>query len=71
VCKLPQCSLRTPFSNGLCRVGLDDGCFVYTDSVTNISTCVPECPSGTEADRDNTGSTTGLYMITVIIFFCV
>jgi hypothetical protein len=66
VCELPQCSYRTPGSNGLCRVSLDDECFAYTykdtDNITNITICVPECPSGTEADRDSSGSTTGLHM---------
>jgi hypothetical protein len=42
-------------------VSLDDECFVYTNE-TGSGICVPECPNGTEADRDSTTGTTGLYL---------
>jgi hypothetical protein len=47
-----------PLDNHLCRLSVDDECFVYTDSIGN-SMCVVECPIGSEEGFNN-GYSTGI-----------
>jgi hypothetical protein len=64
VCSVPLCSLRTPLEGHLCRVGVDEECFVYLPSEStplSQGTCVDQCPRGTEAERNATHSTGFLF----------
>jgi hypothetical protein len=61
VCTIPVCSARTPLEGSLCRIGVDDECFVVTMAGTGDQVCVPECPQGTEEEHDpDSGVSTGL-----------
>jgi hypothetical protein len=69
VCEIPQCSYRTPLQNHLCRIDLEDECFLYIASNAppgDTGVCVPECPFGTE--EGNNYDTKGLFIINFFFF---
>jgi hypothetical protein len=66
VCNLAPCAFREVLQNHLCRVAVDDLCYVYyTDPADSTSaTCVEQCPSGYEEEYVG-GIYTGVCVVTM------
>jgi hypothetical protein len=67
ICEIPQCDLRQPLQNHLCRIDANDECFLYNSQTSEDPICVPECPPGSEEEHDTSGYSTGTYLLNVII----
>jgi hypothetical protein len=70
VCSIPVCTSRTPLEGHLCRVSVDEECFVYISSKTaplSEGTCVDVCPAGSEMEFNSSNRPTGFIKIVIFL----